>query len=192
MDKRIVVYKHNRTGIVKAALIGVLLIALLLAVSYFFDSDDHFELRAIFFVPLALFFVFAAAYTCGEEYAVDASGIVKLIYGKEVFALRWSECLFIGTFYHANNEGNHFLEFACAKTPLRHKSIAKAKRYMRRKNRRARHRRSKPEYSKDDVFPTWKRREAIMLDFGILGEENYALILSLCGGERNARETDYD
>lgn len=191
-SKRIVVCKHNRSGIIKATLIGVLLIVLILALSYFFGSGNRFEIRAMFFVPLALFMIFSAAYTCGEEYAVDEQGIVQMLYGKEVFALKWSECVFIGTYYHANNEGDHFLEFACAKTPLRRKSIAKAKRYMRKKNRLSSVRRSKAEYSKDDVFPAWKRREAITLDFDILGVENYALILKLCGGERNTRETDYD
>lgn len=122
---------------------------------------------------------------CGTKYVFDESGVSRFVLGRERLFLRWDECIYIGVFNRivgSNISIEREKTFACAKTPLMHANMREAR---------------EKEYSLHgnpykDITPSWKINEAIKIPYKLIGDENYAKILELCGGERIAEDLTID
>lgn len=158
----------------------------LVLIAYFFYlllcDSSYLYIVVSLILPVIIVTVFAE---CSTKYVLDESGASRFVFGRKRLFLRWDECIYIGVFnqiyfFKGGRDGEK--TFACAKTPLMHCSMKDARRI---------------EYSLDgnpsnDISPSWKKNEAIKIPYKLIGDENYAKILELCGGERIVEDLTID
>lgn len=150
---------------------------------YFLLYDDSY--LYIMFVLLLVALIVIALVDLGTKYVFDESGVRRIVLGREQLFLRWDDCIYIGVFNRivgSNISKEREKTFACAKTPLMHADMREAR---------------EKEYSLHgnpykDITPSWKINEAIKIPYKLIGDENYAKILELCGGERIVEDLTID
>lgn len=178
-DTEIIIKQPKKEWFIGAALI----LAFTAFFLYFLLYDDSY-LYIMFALTLVLLIVIALV-VCSTKYVFDESGVRRIVLGREQLFLRWDECIYIGVFNRivgSNISKEREKTFACAKTPLMHANMREAR---------------EKEYSLHgnpykDITPSWKINEAIKIPYKLIGDENYAKILELCGGERIVEDLTID
>ena len=166
-------------------IISVILIPLV-AILYYISICDGSYFAAIEVTTIELIVISYSCVKCGTSYVFDESGVSRIVFGRKRLFLTWDECVYIGVFnsLHSDvcNENDSSKTFACAKTPLMHRSKRDAREH---------------EYGlmgnpDERINPSWKQNEAVKIPYELIGDENYAKILTLCGGERIAEDLAVD
>ncbi len=169
----------------KTDLFLVAILLSIMALLYYLSYLDGSYYYAIGLTPIALLATGYIFVEYATTYIFDESGVYRFVFGKKRLFLPWDECVYIGVFnslYSNGSYNNGRKTFACAKTPLIHRSTRDAREH---------------EYGlkgnpDNCIQPSWKRSEAVQIPYELIGDESYTKILTFCGGERIVEDLAVD